>query len=257
MFRSDAHFLMLCNLRFLEIQNLLIKRFNIFKNEEIKILKKNNTKIILYEWAKYLTEENKNTDIKNIPLNVLCNKKVHDIIKNDIDCRWLINMINVVKIEKEKKKISKNEFNYIDKLHLNNYPNVFYYEYPQYPYNYFEKKKMTNFFSLIKFPYNDILNISKKVTDISFYGTCRNKEIDKCNDTNDNDKDSDFKKSSDNDMESDFKKSSDNDKESYFKKSNDNDKENDKQFDEHNINYTSSNYVYAPSEMETSKENYH
>ncbi|ETW45213.1 hypothetical protein PFNF135_00541 [Plasmodium falciparum NF135/5.C10] len=95
MFRSKAHFLMLANLKYLELQDLLLKRFQVFKNEEIRILKKENMKRILYEWAKFLIKENDNTNITYIPQKVLQNNKVQDILKNDIDCEWLVNKIHI------------------------------------------------------------------------------------------------------------------------------------------------------------------
>lgn len=185
MFRSKAHFLMLCNLKYLELQTVLLKRFQIFKNEEIRILKKENMKTILYEWAKELTKQNnKSINITEIPSEVFKNKKISDILKADVECSWLVDKI-VLKKEKEIKEIketneqkeqieqnknvkesipfTEQELKKQDNLFFDEYPNLFYYEYPQYPYNYYEKKKMTNFYSLLKFPYNDILNISKYI----------------------------------------------------------------------------------------------
>ncbi|CRG99799.1 conserved Plasmodium protein, unknown function [Plasmodium relictum] len=220
MFRSKAHFLMLANLKYLELQKLLLNRFQIFKNEEIRILKKENMKIILYEWAKFLTEENKDTNIINIPTKVLKNKKVIEILKDDTDCKWLVNKINIKNNNDDNmNKVENDELKKIDNLHFDEYPQLFYYEYPQFPYNYYDKKKMTNLYSLIKFPYNDILNISKRIKN------------------DDTKKENEIK-------EKEEKRIS----ESITKKLNEN---------ENLINYSNNNYIYAPSEMETSKENYH
>ncbi|SOV20876.1 conserved Plasmodium protein, unknown function [Plasmodium sp. DRC-Itaito] len=227
MFRSKAHFLMLANLKYLELQDLLLKRFQVFKNEEIRILKKENMKCILYEWAKFLIQENYNTNITYIPQEVLHNKKVQDILKNDIDCEWLVNKIHISKDE----NININSTNNIeelkkkkDALHYDEYPNLFYYEYPQFPYNYYDKKKMSNFYSLIKFPYKDILNISKNIKNIS------NEEEQKTinNQTNNN-----VSNIEENKINKDIVHINNN-----------------------NVNYTDHSYVYAPCEMETSKENY-
>ncbi|ETB59193.1 hypothetical protein YYC_03445 [Plasmodium yoelii 17X] len=216
MFRSDSHFLMVTNLRFLELQKMLLNRFQIFKNEEIRILKKDNMKTILYEWAKFLTKENIKTNITNIPEKVLENKIVTKIINDDIDCKWLVNKINV-KNKNENNIIKNQELKKIDNLHFDDYPNLFYYEYPQFPYNYYDKKKMTNFYSLIKFPYNDIINISRKIkTDEEREKNGQETEQHEITDMLHPDKDI---------LNCD--------------------------------NYSCDNYIYAPSEMETSKENYH
>ncbi|SOV73934.1 conserved Plasmodium protein, unknown function [Plasmodium sp. gorilla clade G3] len=227
MFRSKAHFLMLSNLKYLELQDLLLKRFQVFKNEEIRILKKENMKCILYEWAKFLIKENYNTNITYIPQEVLHNNKVQDILKNDIDCKWLVNKIHISN-DKNININSSNNFEELkkkkDALHFDEYPNLFYYEYPQFPYNYYDKKKMSNFYSLIKFPYKDILNISKNIKNIS------NEEEQKTKNDQTNNNVS-------------------------------NNEENKKNQDivhmnNNNVNYTDHSYVYAPCEMETSKENY-
>ncbi|KJP89666.1 hypothetical protein AK88_00624 [Plasmodium fragile] len=235
MFRSEAHFRMLANLRFLELQKLLLKRFQIFKNEEITVLKKGNMKTILNEWAEFLTKEQKRTNITHIPDEVLQSKKVADILKDDIECRWLVDRINVgsnqggvndiisdADLGHDGSALSK-----MDQLHFDEYPNLFYYEYPQFPYNYYDKKKMSNFYSLIKFPYNDILNISRKIKrDVTPPGGNGNAEEGK--------------------MKQSEKPRADALESTHVDV-----------VDDDFMNYSSNSYVYAPSEMETSKENYH
>ncbi|CRG95355.1 conserved Plasmodium protein, unknown function [Plasmodium gallinaceum] len=232
MFRSKAHFLMLANLKYLELQKLLLNRFQIFKNEEIRILKKENMKTILYEWAKFLTEKNQDTNITNIPPEVLKIKKVIEILKDDIDCKWLIDKINIENNNGNNiNKVENDELKKIDNLHFDEYPQLFYYEYPQYPYNYYDKKKMTSLYSLIKFPYNDILNISKRVNVDNL------KKGNEIQEKEEKEEKKEKKEKEENKIN-----------ESITKKLNEN---------ENFINYSNNNYVYAPSEMETSKENYH
>ncbi|CAA9987933.1 conserved Plasmodium protein, unknown function [Plasmodium knowlesi strain H] len=239
MFRSEAHFRMLTNLRFLELQKLLLKRFQIFKNEEITILKKDSMKTILNEWAEFLTKEQKGTNITHIPDEVLQNKKVADILRDDIECRWLVGRINVG--NNQESPVGTNDVNSscsaalarkgtalskIDQLHFDEYPNLFHYEYPQFPYNYYDKKKMENFYSLLKFPYNDILKISKMIKRdvISPSGNAEEGEI----------------------LQQGGKAQSEVLESTHVDVVNDD-----------FMNYSSNSYVYAPSEMETSKENYH
>ncbi|GAB66205.1 hypothetical protein PCYB_083660 [Plasmodium cynomolgi strain B] len=244
MFRSEAHFRMLANLRFLELQKLLLKRFQIFKNEEITVLKKGSMKTILYEWAEFLTKEQKGTNITHIPDEVLQSKKVADILRDDIECRWLVGRINVASnqgsaigvsdisgvsgvssssgadLGRDGAALSK-----MDQLHFDEYPNLFHYEYPQFPYNSYDKKKMSNFYSLIKFPYNDILKISKMIKRdvIPPGGDVEEGEVQQREKPR-----GDALESRGVDV-----------------------------VDDDFVSYSSNSYVYAPSEMETSKENYH
>ncbi|GAW80692.1 hypothetical protein, conserved [Plasmodium gonderi] len=223
MFRSEAHFQMLANLRFLELQKLLLNRFQIFKNEEISILKKDSMKSILYEWAKFLTKEEKKTNMTHIPNEVLQNKKVVQILRDNIDCRWLVNKINIKgkNSDDDHVVVEPDVLKKLDKLHFDEYPNLFYYEYPQFPYNYYDKKKMTNFYSLIKFPYNDILNISKMTK----------------NDQNLPDNIEEDKKKH---LTGEVMGSTNVDV-----------------VHTQQVNYSSNSYIYSPSEIETSKENYY
>ncbi|CAD2086186.1 conserved Plasmodium protein, unknown function [Plasmodium vinckei brucechwatti] len=215
---------------------MLLNRFQTFKNEEIRILKKDNMKTILYEWAKFLTTQNIKTNITNIPEQVLENKIVTKIINDDIDCKWLVNKINVQN-KSENNIIQNKELNKIDNLHFDEYPQLFYYQYPQFPYNYYDKKKMTNFYSLIKFPYNDIINISRKIKN------------DKEDEQNDLSKVDDTKNMlNDKDNQNLYK----------LNKNYENIQKTEEEEDSLNSdNYSCDNYIYAPSEMETSKENYH
>ncbi|KEG01048.1 conserved Plasmodium protein, unknown function [Plasmodium vinckei vinckei] len=231
MFRSNSHFLMVTNLRFLELQKMLLNRFQIFKNEEIRILKKDNMKTILYEWAKFLTTQNIKTNITNIPEQVLENKIVTKIINDDIDCKWLVDKINVQN-KNENNIIPNEELKKIDNLHFDEYPQLFYYQYPQFPYNYYDKKKMTNFYSLIKFPYNDIINISRKIKNDK---EDEHNDLSKANETKNMLSDKDHQT---------IQKSKEEEEEKEDDSLNSN-------------NYSCDNYIYAPSEMETSKENYH
>ncbi|CAD2097558.1 hypothetical protein YYG_03963 [Plasmodium vinckei petteri] len=235
MFRSNSHFLMVTNMRFLELQKMLLNRFQTFKNEEIRILKKDNMKTILYEWAKFLTTQNIKTNITNIPEQVLENKIVTKIISDDIDCKWLVNKINVQN-KNENNIIQNEELKKIDNLHFDEYPQLFYYQYPQFPYNYYDKKKMTNFYSLIKFPYNDIINISRKIKN------------DKQDEQNDLSKVDDTKNMlNDKDNQNLYK----------LNKNYENIQKTEEEDSLNSDNYSCDNYIYAPSEMETSKENYH
>ncbi|SCM06497.1 conserved Plasmodium protein, unknown function [Plasmodium chabaudi adami] len=235
MFRSNSHFLMVTNLRFLELQKMLLNRFQVFKNEEIRILKKDNMKTILYEWAKFLTKQNIKTNITNIPEQVLENKIVTKIINDDIDCKWLVDKINVQN-KNENNIIQNEELKKIDNLHFDEYPQLFYYEYPQFPYNYYDKKKMTNFYSLIKFPYNDIINISRKIKN------------DKEDEQNDLSKVDDTKNMLNDKDHQDLYK---------LNKNCENIQKTEEEDSLNSENYSCDNYIYAPSEMETSKENYH
>ncbi|CAD2097851.1 conserved Plasmodium protein, unknown function [Plasmodium vinckei] len=214
---------------------MLLNRFQTFKNEEIRILKKDNMKTILYEWAKFLTTQNIKTNITNIPEQVLENKIVTKIINDDIDCKWLVNKINVQN-KNENNIIQNEELKKIDNLHFDEYPQLFYYQYPQFPYNYYDKKKMTNFYSLIKFPYNDIINISRKI------------QNDKQDEQNDLSKLDDTKNMlNDKDNQNLYK----------LNKNYENIQKTEEEDSLNPDNYSCDNYIYAPSEMETSKENYH
>ncbi|KAI4838958.1 hypothetical protein MKS88_002470 [Plasmodium brasilianum] len=251
MFRSEAHFLMLANLRFLELQKLLLNRFQTFKNEEIRILKKDKMKEILYEWAKFLTKEKKKTNITSIPQDVLQNKKVIEILKEDIDCKWLVNKINIktnkrdYKVEEDIQQNATNELKKIDNLHFDEYPELFYYEYPQFPYNYYDKKKMSSFYSLIKFPYNDILNISRRIKSSS---SIEDEEVirwkEHKEEVQQNYDHSIVKKQLNDNL--DVTKNEDEDVLQKLPE----------QQGESVVNYSSSSYIYAPSEMDTSKEKY-
>lgn len=224
MYRSEAHRLMLTNLKFLELQDKLLRRFQIFKNEEIRILKKDNMKVILHEWAKELIEKNnQQVNITHIPKEVLEKKIVGNILKNDIECNWLVrriiltnsNIINDSKTENDRNHtMSTEELHKKDELFFDEYPDLFHYEYPQYPYNYYNKKKMTQLYGLIKFPYNDIMNISKRIPKaISEKENTKNREIEK------------------------------EEKETTM-------------IDGYNMNYSENNYIYSASEMDTAKEKY-
>ncbi|CAD2086197.1 conserved Plasmodium protein, unknown function [Plasmodium vinckei lentum] len=214
---------------------MLLNRFQTFKNEEIRILKKDNMKTILYEWAKFLTTQNIKTNITNIPEQVLENKIVTKIINDDIDCKWLVNKINIQN-KNENNIIQNEELKKIDNLHFDEYPQLFYYQYPQFPYNYYDKKKMTNFYSLIKFPYNDIINISRKIKN------------DKQDEQNDLSKVDDTKNMlNDKDNQNLYK----------LNKNYETIQKTEEEDSLNSDNYSCDNYIYAPSEMETSKENYH
>ncbi|SCO70376.1 conserved Plasmodium protein, unknown function [Plasmodium vivax] len=237
MFRSEAHFRMLANLRFLELQKLLLNRFQIFKNEEITVLKKGSMKTILYEWAEFLTKEQRATNMTHIPDEVLQSKRVADILRDDVECRWLVGRINVgavsgvsgvsppspvsgAHLARDDAALSK-----VDQLHLDEYPDLFLYEYPQFPYDYYDKKKMSNFYSLMKFPYNDILNISKRIKrEVSPPGgDAKEGEMRQMEEP----RGGALESAGVDVVDDDF------------------------------VSYSSNSYVYAPSEMETSKENYH
>lgn len=203
-------------------------------------------KTILYEWAEFLTKEQKETNITHIPDAVLQSKKVADILRGDIECRWLVGRINVgssvsgisgvnnlssvnrADLNRDGAALSK-----IDQIHFDEYPKLFHYEYPQFPYNYYDKKKMSNFYSLIKFPYHDILNISKKIKrdlippgDTVEEGKTMQGEGGKAMQTEEPRGDA-LESTGVDVVDDDF------------------------------VSYSSNSYVYAPSEMETSKENYH
>lgn len=225
MFRSKAHQLMLTNLKFLELQDKLLNRFQIFKNEEIRILKKENMKLILHEWAKELTQQNQKVNLIYIPKKVLENKVVEDILKNDIECRWLVRRITLGNSDDSMlltnnipSILNTKELQRRDELFFDEYPELFYYEYPQYPYNYYNKKKMTQLYSLIKFPYNDIMNISKKIQRSLPSPESENYKIEE--------------------------------KEKLTTK----ETTTTNVVDEYNMNYSENNYIYSPSEMETAKE---
>ncbi|ETW45212.1 hypothetical protein PFNF135_00540 [Plasmodium falciparum NF135/5.C10] len=83
---------------------------------------------------------------------------------------------------------------------------------------------MSNFYSLIKFPYQDILNISKNIKNMSKEEEQKKENHQINNNVSNNEE---------NKINQDIVHMNNN-----------------------NVNYTDHSYVYAPCEMETSKENY-
>ncbi|PFH33898.1 hypothetical protein BESB_070500 [Besnoitia besnoiti] len=184
-FRSAAHRDMIVAMTRTHLQNLLLKRFGTFKTQECRVIAKPEfSAAVLRAWAGYLVDHNLRLDgeagmrlaYAAPPAKVLKDPKVRELIRRDLEVRWLVDKLVAQNIaateglaaesgtgggataaaEEEELARSIERVKKADNVPQPHFPSVLKQDHPQFPYEPYELEKMRDLYGvLLKWPYRE------------------------------------------------------------------------------------------------------